>query len=322
MEGGQARLPPPAAADTAAADAAAADPGAADTAAADAAAADPGAADAAAAGRSSGRASVSGRTATPRASAQPMVPHDVVASVIGRAAELERDYVSAGTTVLDEQAVVEIGRELGLTPAAVREALAEYHAGLLHTGDADRRTIVGPRVLVLERTVPGAIGVVEGQVQAFLEGKLLDCVRRTGDRTVWRPREGLIASLQRAGKRLGRDRPLDDVTEITVALVELPTAADRDPAVRVRLEIECRSLRQGLMATAAGGTVLGGAGAVAAAAAAIVLGDPLPLLGVPAGAAVAAGAYLGPRSAYRRKLAEVELIVQGGLDDLAGPDRS
>jgi hypothetical protein len=249
--------------------------------------------------------------------ADPGVPHDVVAMVIGRAAELER----AGSTVrtgLDEQAVVDIGREVGLTPTAVREALSEYHAGLLGADERERQTVVGPHTLVIERMVPGSIAQVDAQVSAVLERRLFDCCRRTGNRTVWRPRAGLIASLQRAGKRLGRDRPLDDVTEITVVLVELPATYGRPPSVRVRLEVECRSLRQGLVAATVGGILASGAGVLAVGGTALAIGDPLPLLGVPPLGALAVGSYVVPRGAYRRKLAEVDLILQGELDDLAG----
>jgi hypothetical protein len=252
----------------------------------------------------------------PRVPWRPAVPHDVAAVVIGRAAELEHEGGAGGGAGLDEQAIVEIGRDVGLTPAVVRQALDEYHAGLLRTSPPDQQTVVGPRLLVIERTVPGPIGRVRAELEGFLEGKLFDCCRRAGYRSVWRPREGLIATIQRAGKRLSRDRTLDDVTEITVELVELPGAQGQAPGVRLRLEVECRALRRGLVATTLGGVGAGGAGALAAAGAAITMGDPTPLLGVPPLGALAAGAYLGPRSVYRRKLAEVELILQGGLDDL------
>jgi hypothetical protein len=247
----------------------------------------------------------------------PAVPHDVVAMVIGRAAELERTS-STGVTGLDEQAVVDIGREVGLSPIAVREALSEYHAGLLGAGERERQTVVGPRTLVIERTVSGTLAQIDAQIGALLEGKLFECCRRIGNRTVWRPRAGVLASLQRAGKRLGGDRPLDDVTEITLTLAELPAAEGRAASVRVRMEVECRALRRGLATTAIGGMMTSGLGVVAVGGAAIVTGDPLPLIGVAPLGALAAGSYFGPRAAYHRKLAEVDLILQGGLDDLTG----
>jgi hypothetical protein len=246
---------------------------------------------------------------------RPVVPHEVVSAVIGRAAELERDGWATAGHGFDEQSVVEIGREVGLTPAVVRKALDEYHAGLLGS-DAEQQTVVGPRVLVVERTVPGSLSRVEGLVDALLQGKLFDCCRRSGNQSMWRPREGLLATIQRAGKRLSRDRTLDDVTEITVGLVELPAAPGPPASVRVRFEVECRAMRQGLVATTVGGVAAGGAGAVAVTGAAIVVGDPLPLLGLPALGALASGAYFGSRAVYRRKLAEVELVIQGGLDQL------
>lgn len=252
-----------------------------------------------------------------RPAERPPVHRDVAAIVIGRAAELEQDRATWGAGGLDERALVEIGRDVGLSAAAVRQALDEYHAGLLQPAAAERQTVVGPRSLVIERTVPGSIERVDAELTAFLTGKLFECCRRVEHRTVWRPREGLLASLQRFGKRFGKgDRTLEDVTEITMVLVALPAGDGRGPQVRVRLEAECASLRRGMVATAVGGVAVGGAGVAATAGAALLTGDPLPLLGLPPLGALAAGSYLGPRQVYRRKLSEVELVLQGGLDQL------
>jgi hypothetical protein len=244
-----------------------------------------------------------------------VVPHDAVALVISRAAELEQHGAATGSS-LDERAIVDIGKEVGLTPDAVREALAEYHAGLLQTPDIRRQTVVGPRFLVIERTVPGPLPAVDAQLEAWLSKMVLECCRRVGGRSIWRARQGALATIQRARKKIASQRTVDDVTEITVSLVEMPRDGGRDGAVRVRLEIECRSLRQSLVAMAIGGSVTGGAGAVAATGAAVASSEPLALLGVPVLAAVAAGTYLGSRVLYRRKLDETALVFEGALDDL------
>lgn len=246
-----------------------------------------------------------------------MVPHDAVAMVISRAAELERHGGAvAGGDELDESAVVDIGKEVGLTPAAVREALDEYHAGLLQTADAKQQTVVGPRILVVERTVPGSLPGVQAQVQGFLLSKLFECCRQVGSRSMWRPREGLLATMRRVGKRLGSDRTVDDVTEVTLSLAEVAGGHGQTAGVRVRFEIECRSLRRGLVATSVGGAAASGTGAAAATGAAIAFAEPLALLGLPVLGALAAGAYLGPRHVYRRKLEETALVFEGCLDAL------
>lgn len=281
-------------------------------------------AESAAAGRATAGASPQGASApAARAPGRGAVHGDVAAVIIGRAADLE-DAGAADGIGLDEQALVEIGREVGLSGAAVRQALDEYHAGLLQPVAEAPQTVVGPRVLVIERTVPGTTDQVDAHISAFLRGKLFEPCRRVDHRSVWRPREGLLASIQRTGKRLGRgDRTLDDVTEVSVALVALPSSLAGEERVRVRLEADCGSLRRGLTATAVGGVALGGAGIAAAAGAAVALGDPLPLLGLPPLGAITAGAWVGPRHWYRQKLAEVELVLQGGLDTLvAGSARS
>lgn len=245
-----------------------------------------------------------------------MVPHDVVALVINRAAELEQHGAAAGSS-LDERAVVDIGREVGLPPAAVREALAEYHAGLLQTPDAKPETVVGPRFLVIERMVPGPLPRADADVEAFLNTMLFECCRRVAGRSMWRARKGALATIQRARKKIASQRTVDDVTEVTVNLVEVPGGGGRADAVRVRFEIECRSLRQGLVATAIGGPVTSGAGAAATTAAAVASDQPLALLGLPVLGAVAAGTYLGSRLVYRRKLAETAMVFEAALDGMS-----
>jgi hypothetical protein len=249
--------------------------------------------------------------------AGPMIPVEAATDVIRRAAELELEGSAGSTAGLDERAIVEIGEEVGLTPAAVAEALAEYRAGLLPgEDDVERPGLVGPRHLVIDRTLPGTLAEVHAGIAGLLERQLLDCCRRTEHRSLWRPRAGLLASVQRAGRKLTRERLLEDLTEVRVTLAALPAAEDRPPSVRVRLEVECQALQRGLTSTAVGSLVVGGGGAVAAAGIALATGDPTPLIGVPILGGAAAGGVLGSRRAYRRKLADVELVLEGALDDL------
>ena len=234
--------------------------------------------------------------------------------MIARAAELEEESGVGGGGGLDEQALLEIGEDVGLSPDLVRVALDEYSAGML--GRRERRTLIGPRALVFERTLPGSLEQVDAMVSGYLASQLFERWRRSTSRAVWRPREGVIASVQRTVKKLARGKVLADVTEITVGMVEVPGAEGQHPTVRVRFEVEAGGLRQGLVATAIGGSVLGGIGAVAATGVAISMGDPTPLLGVPAGGALAAATYYLPRHSYLHKLKEIEFFLQSGMDDL------
>lgn len=244
------------------------------------------------------------------------IPREAVARVIARAAELEQESGAAEGTELDERALLEIGEDVGLSPELVRAALDEYSAGMLDR--RQRKTLIGPRTLIVERTLPGTLELVEPRLRGYLQDNLFECWRRSGGRSVWRPREGLLASVQRTVKKLANGRVLRDVTEISVGVVEVPAAEGQEPGVRIRLEVEARALREGLIAAALSGAVIGGVGGIAAAVVAIVIGEPLPLLGVPAGGAIAAATYYGPRQAYLRRLEEIEFFLQSGLDRLRG----
>ncbi|MDQ3384945.1 MAG: hypothetical protein M3503_02875, partial [Actinomycetota bacterium] len=60
------------------------------------------------------------------------VPEDAVAAVFARAAALDLEQAPGSPPLLlDEDALVEIGTAVGLTPAAVRQAVAEHRAGAL-----------------------------------------------------------------------------------------------------------------------------------------------------------------------------------------------
>jgi hypothetical protein len=103
------------------------------------------------------------------------------ATVFRRAAELEAAGVR-GDAVLDDQALEDAGREVGLSPASIREALAELRGGALVPGPAITWGTVSS-----SRAVAGPRGDVLAALDDVARRNLLGVVRSTGAETVWVP---------------------------------------------------------------------------------------------------------------------------------------
>lgn len=239
------------------------------------------------------------------------IDSDLAARVFRRAAEIDRDGVTGTPAALDEEALLEIGAEAGISREAVRHALAEHQAGMLERPDSDRRALVGQRMLVVQRVVTGPPDRVKREVSAFLARQLFERRRHTQRHSYWTPREGIVAEIRRT---LGSAKTLSNVTGIGVHVSDAP-AAGRD-AVVVQFTAELASLRRGLGFAAGSGMAIGGGGAVAATVGALLAPEAALLSGLPLGGAVAAGSYYGAREAYRRGLEGVRLVLDGFLDGL------
>jgi hypothetical protein len=234
--------------------------------------------------------------------------------VLARAAELQAAN-SEPAEQLTEAQLVEIGREVGISPEHVRRAIAEERTRVAlpeETGLAAR--VAGPARAAAARVVAGT----PEQVLAFLGRTLereecLQVKRRYGERVTYEARRDLMGSVQRGLKLGGRGYALAAASEISVAV----TAVD-DGRVLVQLEGDVSASRRQRIAVgsvvagtglASGAAVLG-AGAVADALLAAVV--PLSLLPPAIGAAVGWGVARSHRSSVER----VQLALDQLLDRL------
>lgn len=229
---------------------------------------------------------------------------DEVALVLRRAADLDTAPPSASG--LPVEAVEAAAAEVGLSPAAVRHAVAELRAGAL-----DSEQPPGDGVVVCARVVPGGCDGCLLSVERFLKGQALVRARDRGTEQVWRPRDDVLAKVQR-GLDLGGTIRLRAITELVVRVVEV----EGGTLVRIVARL--------LPATAAAPTIGAGVGSAVGAAglgaAGLALGDPAWLLA--AAGALTGGAAVGTvgwragrtvRAGERRKVAEA---VDGFLDEL------
>jgi hypothetical protein len=238
-----------------------------------------------------------------------MVPDRVspeeAAQVFRRAAELESAGIRGeSAALLDPDTLEAIGREVGLSPAAIHAALAELRSGGLR--DVDRVFD-----MVSSRVVPGPASDVRLSVDELARGNLLTMRLSRGQTTVWTRQRGVgRAALRMLG---GRARyPLGAIRELRATVTD---HASRPGLIRVCLEARLAypwqflPLRtQVLLGAGAGGGALavawglqnlGGTSGLSAAAAII----PLPAFGI------------GART-YRKAVVCAERALQLFLDRL------
>jgi hypothetical protein len=154
------------------------------------------------------------------------VSPEEAAQVFRRAAELETAGMRGDSAaLLDPDTLEAIGREVGLSPAAIHAALTELRSGGLR--DADRVFD-----MVSSRVVPGPASDVRLSVDELARGNLLTMRLSRGETTAWTRQRGMgRAVLRMLG---GRFRyPLGSIRELRATVTD---HASRPGLVRVCLE--------------------------------------------------------------------------------------
>lgn len=229
--------------------------------------------------------------------------------VLARAAELQA--ASGDETepdALTEAQVVDLGREVGLSTAALRQALAEERSRLVPVAATESglvTQVLGGARVGAQRVVRGTPARVLDTLDRWMQrDELLRTVRQRADMLVWEPTRGIIGNLRRAFGN--RDYALFRANHIAATAV----AVDEGSSL-VRLEADFSRLRTAIVTQSLSGGVIGGAFTAAAVVANVVL--PLaviPVLGVPI------AAYLGSRRVHRHAMGRALLTLEQLLDRL------
>ena len=240
----------------------------------------------------------------------PRLTSDQVAQVLRRAAELDALIATPGDDDgYDPGAVEEAAREVGLSPAAVRQAVAELRVGALPAPDADRRPArpVRSRMVTQQRMVEVPPASVHATVDRFMRTQMFELRRRAGDRSLYRPRSDLIASLRRGLDFAGAIR-LDGLRTVSV------TAVEADELTLVRVEAELATSRANAVA---GGAAAGTSVALLTGLLGAILGEVALVIGaVPAGAAVGGGSIRVAEARWRKRRDDVAEALGSLLDRL------
>ncbi|MBW3630376.1 MAG: hypothetical protein KY464_13905 [Gemmatimonadetes bacterium] len=249
---------------------------------------------------------------------EPRLSPEQFEAVIRRAAELQ---ARSAEQSLDESGVsrselVRIGREIGLSPQHVQQALAET-VGSQPTDVSLKARLFGPAAASAGRAVPGAPGAVRAHLDRYLvEREWLSVMRRFADRTLYQKARGfdlarvagLVQDVVGGASRqpqVGAGFKLRNARRVEVTVQPLEEGYSY-----LSISVDLSNYRTGFAAAGIGG---GGAAGIGVASVLGIAVDPAAaLLGVP----VAGGSLLGFRALQGHCVDHAQTHVEGLLDCL------
>lgn len=228
--------------------------------------------------------------------------------VLARASELQASTGDAPDEFTEDQ-LIELGREVGLSPQHLRQALAEERTRS-PVPDAEggiAASLFGPSRVHAARTVPGKAGEVLSTIDAWMQKQELLIVKRHhADRIVWEPRQDFLVGIKRALKVGGRDYALSHAFEASATVVP-----GDDGRVHVGLDADFSTARRRSAKSAIASTVAG----AAVTGSLFVIGVFAPLAALPLLVAPAAG-VAGARALQTRVVTRAHLALEQLLDRL------
>ena len=229
--------------------------------------------------------------------------------VLGRAAELQAGGSDAREAI-SEADLLEIGREVGIAPEHLRQALAEERTRVaLAPEEGVAARLAGPATAVASRIVGGTPVAVLAALDGWMQREeCLQVKRRFGERLTWEPRQDLLGSIMRGVKLGGRGYALARAAEVGATV----TAVDGS-RVLVRLDADLAVARRQRIAgggvVAGGGLAGGGALAVTAIVANALVILPLALIPVAVGAGIGYAVARGHRTQVTRLQVAMEQVL-------------
>ncbi|MGH7662855.1 MAG: hypothetical protein ACRENI_00935 [Gemmatimonadaceae bacterium] len=244
--------------------------------------------------------------------------------VLARAAELQAGTPDSRDDLTEEQ-FIELGREVGLAPHNLRQALAEERTRVaVRQESGSIAAMFGPAAVSASRTLSGTPDSLLAALDRWMQKEeCLQIRRRFADRLTWEARRDLIGNIKRGFNLGGRGYALARAVEVGATAVRVD-----EGRVLVRLDADISGVRRTHVrwgtASLAGGLVAGGG--VIAFVAALPLGS-LAGAAVIAGACAAAGAAgtAGAAHTQRKLAARAQLALEQVLDRLehgGGPSPS
>jgi hypothetical protein len=180
--------------------------------------------------------------------------------VLARAAELGAVSSDARDTAdaITEAQLLEIGKEVGLTPTALQQALAEERTRVVLPEETGRLAqIMGPGAVSATRVVPQSPEAVLAALEEWMRAEYrLIAKRRYGFRRTWEPKGGVFAELERGLRGNQSAAELMKATEVAATV-----SAVGDGRTVVRLDADLtgprRARRSAAIALGAAGVAIG-----------------------------------------------------------------
>jgi hypothetical protein len=243
-----------------------------------------------------------------------LVTRGALERVLARASELQGASGDDTETSdnLTEAQIIELGKEVGLSPEYLRQALAEERARiepLAIGGSGLAYQLFGANRIATQRLVRGTPERLLATLDRWMQREeWLRVVRQRADRIVWEPRRGILGSLRRMLG--GRDYALFRANDISATVVPVD-----DEFALVRLAADFSALRNTVASQTAAGTVVGAAATGALAFTTFVL----PIVVAPV-VVLSAAAYMGARRSQQHALQRGLLTLEQVLDKLERGD--
>ena len=230
--------------------------------------------------------------------------------VLARAAELQASAADTGEMMTADR-LLEVGKEVGISPDFMRQALAEE---LSRSGLPDDEGVVsrmfGSGVVSASRTVEGTPESVMTALDAWMSNEeCLQVKRHFPDRTVWEREPGFLTGMRRALNVGGRGYHLARAHEVSAAVV----AVDEHRTF-VRLDADVSNIRNQFVAS---GGVMAGVNVVGAGVL-LVLGV-IPVVAL-APALLGTGLGYGIARGHRGTTERVRVALEQVLDRLERGD--
>src|SRR6266513_3549966 len=172
---------------------------------------------------------------------QTLLDRQALERVLARAAELQgASAIPESSDLISERQLLDIGNEVGLSPATLNQALAEERT---RVNVPEERGLVarvaGAGFATATRTVPGTPRDVLATIDSWMQrDECLQVQRRFADRITWEPQRGLFGKLRRTVSMSGRGYYLMDAGQVSATV--LPVDGSR---VVVRLDADIHASR-------------------------------------------------------------------------------
>jgi len=247
---------------------------------------------------------------------QAPLDRQAVERVLARAAELQGGGTGSDSSdLISEAQIIEIGKEVGLTPAILNQALAEERTRVhLPEERGFFAQFAGGGFASATRTILGDQRTTLGEIDSWMQRQECLCVqRRFAERITWEAQRGVIAAIRRGMNAGGHGYHLMRATQVSATVL---TVDEKRVVVRLDADLtEIRKTRLEVGALLGGGGLLGAAGLGFALTVASVPFLLAAMLGaVPLVVGGAAGYYVV--GAHRSLLASAQLALEQILDRL------
>ena len=236
--------------------------------------------------------------------------------VLARAAELQgATAVTESGDLISESQVLEIAKEVGLSPATINQALAEERTRI-HVPEERGLVaqIAGAGYATATRTVAGNPRDILATIDMWMvRDECLQVQRRFADRITWEPQRGLFGKIRRTVNVTGKGFYLMDAAQVSATV--LPVDSSR-AVVRLDADIHPSRARRVGVGGFIGAMGLAASGIIALGLA--IANAPLLLAGAATVIPIAGsgfGAYQIAKS-HRTVLASVQLALEQILDRL------